>query len=607
VLPDHKACLVVSFQGNFFIDHVHPFGATPATSNAGQISNAAIDIWQHKSGFDNCLFKYEYDINNFCFPNSLGHFSDGHFHYLHDCNSSMKLIENLGIPWHLEKTGSQFLPSSTYIGFFWDLTHCRVSLPDKKCQKYLARISTLLAGAASSQRFFLHDIQVIHGTLVHVSFVVPEGSSHLPAISSFMTNFHGNKFVLHHLSDGVIKSLHWWERQLLDTSSYRQLHPIQPLVDYGILVDASTSWGIGIIIGDFWHAFQLSPGWKTPGCDICWLETIALELVFYFLQQLNFKESHILVHSDNDGAIGAHSKGHSRNTHINLSVRRSYTPWQNNSSSLNTLIFLLLKTVLTQSCVEFQVHLHTFTSPGNLNCLLNWWMSSVMSDNTRTTASCEVVSNRFGVSIIRNPPPRISLLEKSPWSPLSRSSDPYVSIIPNSPAHTCIHNEQKFPYVSIIPKSPSPTSPTLLSPCHAAVLSLPPRDACNPLPNNSWAPSPLQPVVPADCHLILWNTPHSVALQNSLDAEISSHLQTEVFKQLLAASTLSTRETYGAGLLQFTQFCDHEEITEALHMPASPILLSAFIADAIGSCTGECIKNWLNGLRLWHIFNHAEW
>lgn len=42
-------------------------------------------------------------------------------------------------------------------------------------------------------------------------------------------------------------------------------------------------------------------------------------------------------------------------------------------------------------------------------------------------------------------------------------------------------------------------------------------------------------------------------------------------------------------------------------MPASPTLLSAFIADAIGTCTGECIRNWLNGLRLWHQFNRAEW
>lgn len=325
MLPEHKPWLVVSFQGKFYIDHVHPFGATPASSNAGQISNAAIAIWQRKSGFDNHLFKYEDDINNFCFPNSLGHFSDGPFHYVHDRDSSMKLIEDLCIPWHPEKTGTQFLSSSTYIGFFWDLTRRWISLPDKKRQKYLARVSTLLSGAASSQRFCLHDIQVIHGTLVHVSFVFPEGSSRLPVISNFMTNFLGNKFVLHHLSDGVIKSLRWWERRLLDPLAYRQLHPIRPLVDYGIFVDASTSWGIGIIIGDFWHAFKLSPEWKLPGRDIGWLETIALELVFYFLRQLNYQETHILVHSDNNGAIGAHSKGRSRNTHINLSVRRSYT------------------------------------------------------------------------------------------------------------------------------------------------------------------------------------------------------------------------------------------------------------------------------------------
>lgn len=180
----------------------------------------------------------------------------------------MKLIEDSCIPWHPEKTGSQFLSSSTYIGFFWDLALRRVSLPDKKRQKYLARVFALLSGASNSQRFCLRDIQVIHGTLVHVSFVFPEGSSHLPVISNFMTNFSGNKFVPHRLSDAVIKSLRWWERCLLNPSAYRQLHPIRPLVDYGIFVDASTSWGIGIIIGDFWHAFQLTSEWKTPGRDI---------------------------------------------------------------------------------------------------------------------------------------------------------------------------------------------------------------------------------------------------------------------------------------------------------------------------------------------------
>ena len=35
--------------------------------------------------------------------------------------------------------------------------------------------------------------------------------------------------------------------------------------------------------------------------------------------------THLLIHSDNTGAIGALEKGHSPNYHINLSVRRMYT------------------------------------------------------------------------------------------------------------------------------------------------------------------------------------------------------------------------------------------------------------------------------------------
>lgn len=42
-------------------------------------------------------------------------------------------------------------------------------------------------------------------------------------------------------------------------------------------------------------------------------------------------------------------------------------------------------------------------------------------------------------------------------------------------------------------------------------------------------------------------------------------------------------------------------------MPADCYLLAAFITNAVGSCTGGCIHNWLNGLQLWHLFNNAPW
>ena len=47
VIPAHKPWLVVQgTPGQFYLDHVHPFGSTAASSNAGMISNAIVDIWQ---------------------------------------------------------------------------------------------------------------------------------------------------------------------------------------------------------------------------------------------------------------------------------------------------------------------------------------------------------------------------------------------------------------------------------------------------------------------------------------------------------------------------------------------------------------------------------
>lgn len=68
-----------------------------------------------------------------------------------------------------------------------------------------------------------------------------------------------------------------------------------------------------------------------------------------------------------------------------------------------------------------------------------------------------------------------------------------------------------------------------------------------------------------------------------------------------------THQCYGASILQFTQFCDRENISENMHMLADPVLLSVFIAEHIGHTSIEAIKLWINGLCLWHLFNHVEW
>jgi hypothetical protein len=181
----------------------------------------------------------------------------------------------------------------------------------------------MMNGLKWNWKFRLLDLQEIHGSLCHLCFVFPDGASHLADFSNAMGVFKGNPFAERWLPRRI-RALEWWREKLEDTSIYRQLRPLGQLRDFDLYVDASTSWGVAVIIGRRWYALQLAPSWKKPGLDICWLESIAIELLALFLAQLNFHDIHLLIRSDNKGAIGAHTKGRSPNVGINLCARRTY-------------------------------------------------------------------------------------------------------------------------------------------------------------------------------------------------------------------------------------------------------------------------------------------
>ena len=116
-------------------------------------------------------------------------------------------------------------------------------------------------------------------------------------------------------------------------TSWRSSIPSSQSAHYRIwgYVDASTSWGIGILIGCRWAAFCLLNGWKISGREICWLESIAIEFLFYFLEAMQVSHTNLLIHSDSQGAIGAFEKGCCPNWHINLAICRSFPILARNS------------------------------------------------------------------------------------------------------------------------------------------------------------------------------------------------------------------------------------------------------------------------------------
>ena len=69
----------------------------------------------------------------------------------------------------------------------------------------------------------------------------------------------------------------------------------------------------------------------------------------------------------------------------------------------------------------------------------------------------------------------------------------------------------------------------------------------------------------------------------------------------------NTRSTYGTGLLVFHIFCDDRNIEERHRAPVNPNVLASFISTLVGTYGGSTIRNYVYGVRAWHIIHGARW
>ncbi|KAK6991964.1 hypothetical protein R3P38DRAFT_2426985, partial [Favolaschia claudopus] len=169
VHPSHKRFLVFRLGPDFYIDHCVPFGLAPASSDAGQVGGAIKRIWTLRLDKRGLALRYEDDFSVLRFPAcSLSH------------QDIFALVADLEAPWHEGKSGTSFEGTFRSIGFMWDVDGKKVWTPEDKLVKYCSRIQRALSVPMVS----LHDLQQIHGTLVHLCFVHEDGSPHLPAISN---------------------------------------------------------------------------------------------------------------------------------------------------------------------------------------------------------------------------------------------------------------------------------------------------------------------------------------------------------------------------------------------------------------------------------------
>jgi hypothetical protein len=135
---------------------------------------------------------------------------------------------------------------------------------------------------------------------------------------------------------------------------------------------------------------------------------------------------------------------------------------------------------------------------------------------------------------------------------------------------------------------------------------------CNGRPNykaqklkidNSYSSSVFHPYVPASDCLHYWSSPHAIACHHHMVSHIPVSVASNLIKLMLLSLEEKTRSNYSTGLLQFTQFCDANDINKQQCCPTSEILISAFITSYTGLHSTDCINGWLSDLKWWHTIS----
>jgi hypothetical protein len=199
ISPDHKRHIALWWKDSVWADHDDPFGLVTAGNIQGTVADATVDILKHNN--IEFVVKWVDDFDFLCHPVSSSMNADGTvvYTYSFDLTTIKHITDPLGIPWHdLSEKGHDFAFTTEYAGFFWNLPFKRVSLPNKKRQKFLSKIAQFLHHTMVTAT----QVASIHSSLQHISFVYRDGRAFLPALSRMLSNF-PNKWVTHHISSSV--------------------------------------------------------------------------------------------------------------------------------------------------------------------------------------------------------------------------------------------------------------------------------------------------------------------------------------------------------------------------------------------------------------------
>ena len=366
ITPSQQCNFIIHWNDSFYIDHNAPFGATSAGGVFGRVADAmtAILALRHLGPSKNWVDDFVF----FRFPTSLDSDQPSFSYSLSDIYD---LAACLGWPWKHSKT-RPFAPEFKYLGFIWNLSTKTVQIPHDKKLCYLSKLELWTI----DHKFSRKEAESILGTLVHCSLAVPDGRSRLPSLSRFVSSFDylSSPFARKTPSSGSLTDIAWWRTQLSANFCGSTLSKPPIISSTEFWVDASSSWGIGIVFGNEWDFWMLRSGWHTSDRNIGWAEFVAIELGLLFAVHRGYSNVHFCIRSDNQGVIHAIEGGKSRSPEQNIVLQRitlllsthklwissSYVPSLNNLADLPSRGFPALNRLRADSTFYLPLSLRPF-------------------------------------------------------------------------------------------------------------------------------------------------------------------------------------------------------------------------------------------------------
>lgn len=264
--------LVLSTTGEIYIDTRITFGGVAGCGSFGRPADAWKEIMLHE--FD--VFTIFRWVDDNLFVKRL--MSSTRMDQIVSRSQALGVITN-------KKKCSDVKHEQKFIGFIWNGVEKTVRLPSEKLEKRITQIKTFL-----SSNTFSHDqVEILTGQLAHVSYILPQLKCYLNSLHRWKAAWR-MKFARQKVPDDVREDLDHWLETLQVFKNHRLIPVVEPKeVDW--VGDASTSFGIGVFIGEKWCQYSLIAGWETKSevkRGIAWLETVAIRLGILMILQMKW-------------------------------------------------------------------------------------------------------------------------------------------------------------------------------------------------------------------------------------------------------------------------------------------------------------------------------